>query len=309
VGRLGKLALTGAMTSNMDTKMNDIDTAALGSRPADARDPVTRKDADAPRKEEKQENFFVFLLKLVVLVVVFRSFIFSPFNIPSESMLPRLLNGDYLLASKWSYGFSKYSLPFSVPLIPGRIFASQPDRGDIVIFKAPPGNDVDYIKRVIGLPGDTVQVRDGQVFLNGKPIPKKRIANFILPLTPNTRCYAIEFETQTPDGRMACAYPQFQETLPEGKSYNVLDLGTQPQDDTQTFKVPADHLFLMGDNRDNSLDSRFPAIEGEGIGLVPQANLVGRAAVMMFSTDGGAEWIKPWTWFTAARWSRIGGTF
>jgi len=242
-------------------------------------------------------------------VVVFRSFIFSPFNIPSESMLPRLLNGDYLLASKWSYGFSKYSMPFSLPLIPGRIFASQPDRGDIVIFKAPPGNDTDYIKRVIGLPGDTVQVRNGQVFLNGKGILKQRVDNFLLPLTPNTHCYAVEFETQLPDGSLACSYPQFKETLPEGKSYNVLDLGTQPQDDTIVFKVPADHLFLMGDNRDNSLDSRFPAIEGAGIGLVPQANLVGKAAVMMFSTNGGAEWLKPWTWFTAARFSRIGGTF
>ncbi|VWX55108.1 Signal peptidase I [Novosphingobium sp. 9U] len=302
--------LTGAMASNMDSLMTDTHNLAddqligqpLGAQPVGA-------PAAPPKQEEKQENFFVFLFKLVVLVVVFRSFIFSPFNIPSESMLPRLLNGDYLLASKWSYGYSKYSLPFSLPLIPGRIFASQPDRGDVVIFKAPPGNDVDYIKRVIGLPGDTVQVRGGQVFLNGKAVPKQRVGNFILPLTPNTRCYAIEFETQTPDGSMACSYPQFRETLPEGKSYNVLDLGTQPQDDTQVFKVPAGHLFLMGDNRDNSLDSRFPAIEGEGIGIVPQANLVGKASVMMFSTDGGAEWIKPWTWFTAARWSRIGGTF
>jgi signal peptidase I len=294
------------MASNMDGNMNDTEHAALGSQPLSS--PATGSPEVAP-KEEKQENFFVFLIKLIVLVVVFRSFIFSPFNIPSESMLPRLLNGDYLLASKWSYGFSKYSLPFSVPLIPGRIFASQPNRGDIVIFKAPPGNDVDYIKRVIGLPGDTVQVRGGQVFLNGKPVPKQRVADFVLPLTPNTRCYAVEFEIQLPDGSLACSYPQFKETLPEGKSYNVLDLGTQPQDDTIVFKVPADHLFLMGDNRDNSLDSRFPAIEGEGIGLVPQANLVGKAAVMMFSTDGGAEWLKPWTWFTAARPSRIGGTF
>jgi signal peptidase I len=292
------------MASNMDSLMTD--THNLAAEPKGAAQPV---DAGAPEKKKEEENFFVFLFKLVVLVVVFRSFIFSPFNIPSESMLPRLLNGDYLLASKWSYGFSRYSLPFSLPLIPGRIFASQPDRGDIVIFKAPPGNDVDYIKRVIGLPGDTVQMRGGQVFLNGKAIPKQKVGNFILPLTPNTRCYAVEFETQLPDGRMACSYPQFRETLPEGKSYNVLDLGLQPQDDTMAFKVPADHLFLMGDNRDNSLDSRFPAVEGEGIGIVPQANLVGKAAVMMFSTDGGAEWLKPWTWFTAARFSRIGGTF
>ena len=296
------------MVGNMDTTMSDIDTAVSPVPPIGAAQP-TGTTVPGGKKEEKQESFFVFIIKLVVLVVVFRSFIFSPFNIPSESMLPRLLNGDYLLASKWSYGFSRYSLPFSLPLIPGRIFASQPDRGDIVIFKAPPGNHTDYIKRVIGLPGDTVQVRAGQVFLNGKAVPRQRVANFVLPLTPNTRCYALEFETQLPDGQIACSYPQFHETLPEGKSYNVLDLGPQPQDDTDPIRVPEGHMFLMGDNRDNSLDSRFPAIEGQGIGIVPQENLVGKASVMMFSTDGGAEWLKPWTWFTAARWSRIGGTF
>jgi signal peptidase I len=224
-------------------------------------------------------------------------------------MLPRLLDGDYLFATKWSYGYSKYSLPFSLPLIPGRVFASQPERGDVVIFKAPPGNQVDYIKRVIGLPGDEVQVKGGQVWLNGKAIPKQRIADFVVPVSPNTHCYAPEFERMTEDGHMVCHYPQFRETLPSGKSYNVLDLGQTPQDDTGVFIVPEDHMFLMGDNRDNSLDSRFPAIEGEGIGLVPQGNLVGKAAVMMFSTDGSSEWLKPWTWFTAARWSRIGGTF
>ncbi|MDE8654381.1 signal peptidase I [Novosphingobium album (ex Liu et al. 2023)] len=273
--------------------------------PAPAKEPP----ADHAEPEEKQENFLVFLLKLVVIVLVFRSFIFSPFNIPSESMLPRLENGDYLLASKWSYGFSKYSLPFSVPLIPGRILASQPTRGDIAIFKAPPGNDVDYIKRVIGLPGDRIQVRGGQLFINGKAVPKRRIGDFLLPVSANTRCYAIQFEATLPDGSSVCRYPQFRETLPGGKSYNVLDLGQTPQDDTEVYAVPQGHLFLMGDNRDNSLDSRFPAVEGQGIGIVPQENLVGKASVMMFSTDGGSEWLKPWTWFTSARWSRIGGTF
>ncbi|CDO38013.1 MULTISPECIES: signal peptidase I [Novosphingobium] len=277
---------------------------------SDAAKPAIDSTAKKPAAaEKKDEGFFSFLFWLVLAVVVLRSFIISPFNIPSESMLPRLLTGDYLFATKWSYGYSKYSLPFSLPLIPGRIFASQPERGDVVIFKAPPGNDVDYIKRVIGLPGDEIQIRSGQVFINGKAVPKQRLDDFILPVSPNTDCYAPEFETTDKDGKPVCHYPQFRETLPNGKSYNVLDLGTTPQDDTGVYIVPEDHLFLMGDNRDNSMDSRFPAVEGQGIGIVPQGNLVGKAAIMMFSTDGSAEWIKPWTWFTAARWSRIGGTF
>jgi signal peptidase I len=271
--------------------------------------PAKAEPASAPVPVKKDENLFVFLIKLALIVAVFRSFIFSPFNIPSESMLPRLENGDYLLAAKWPYGYSKYSLPFSVPLIPDRLFAGQPERGDIVIFKAPPTDDVDYIKRVIGLPGDQIQVKAGQLLLNGKPVPKQRVADFEIAVSPNTRCYLPQFEARSEGGDAVCRYPQFRETLPGGRSYTVLDLGQTPQDDTAPYLVPEGHLFLMGDNRDNSLDSRFPAVAGQGIGIVPQANLVGRSAVMMFSTDGSAEWIKPWTWFTAARWNRIGGTF
>lgn len=276
------------------TEAADAASAAPGAKPA------------AP--PQKDESFFAFLAWLVLGVLILRSFIISPFNIPSESMLPRLLTGDYLFATKWSYGFSKYSLPFSVPLIPGRILASQPDRGDVVIFKAPPGNDVDYIKRVIGLPGDEIQMRGGQVWLNGKAIPKVKVADFVVPVSPNTDCGPGFDSTDTgkPGGVPVCRYPQFRETLPGGKTYTVLDMGQTPQDDTGVFIVPEDHMFLMGDNRDNSMDSRFPAIEGAGIGIVPQENLVGKASVMMFSTDGSSEWIKPWTWFTAARWSRIG---
>ena len=263
----------------------------------------------AARPEKKEESLFVFLIKLALIVAVFRSFIFSPFNIPSESMLPRLVNGDYLLAAKWPYGYSKYSLPFSVPLIPGRLFAAQPERGDIVILKAPPGNDVDYIKRVIGLPGDQIQMKGGQLWLNGKPVTKRKVADFEIAVSPNTHCYLPQFEATRADGTAVCRYPQYRETLPGGRAYTVLDLGQTPQDDTPPTIVPEAHLFLMGDNRDNSLDSRFPAVADQGIGIVPQANLVGRASIMMFSTDGSAEWIKPWTWFTAARWDRIGGTF
>ena len=261
------------------------------------------------KKQKKEDSFPVFLLKLALVVGIFRSFFFSPFNIPSESMLPRLQNGDYLLAAKWPYGYSKYSLPFSVPLIPGRIFASQPKRGDVVIFKAPPTDDVDYIKRVIGLPGDTVQMIGGQLMLNGKPVPKQRVADFEIAVSPNTNCLALQFEARGKDGAAVCRYPRYRETLPGGKSYEVLDVGVTPQDTTPPVVVPEGHVFLMGDNRDNSMDSRFPAVEGAGIGIVPQANLVGRASIMMFSTDGGAAWLLPWTWFTAARWDRLGGTF
>jgi len=259
--------------------------------------------------EKKEENFFVFLIKLVAIVLVIRSFVFAPFNIPSESMLPRLENGDYLLAAKWPYGISRYSLPLSLPLIPGRILPHQPERGDVVIFKAPPTNDVDYIKRVIALPGDQVQMIDGQLWLNGKAVPKVRVDDAVVPVSGNTRCYSSVFETTDPSGKRLCHYPRFRETLPEGRSYYVLDLGQTPQDNTPPIMVPDDALFLMGDNRDNSMDSRFAAVPGGGIGLVPQENLVGRATIMMFSTDGTASWFKPWTWFTAARWSRIGGTF
>ena len=274
-----------------------------------APEPLAAEPATPAKPKKKEDSFLVFLIKLALVVGIFRSFIFSPFNIPSESMLPRLENGDYLLAAKWPYGYSKYSLPWSVPLIPGRIFASAPNRGDVVIFKAPPGNDVDYIKRVIGLPGDTIQMRGGQLVINGQPVPKQRIADFEIAVTGNTQCIAPQFEAVGAGGQAVCHYPRFRETLPEGRSYEVLDLFNTPQDDTQAIVVPEGDVFLMGDNRDNSMDSRFPAVEGGGIGLVPQANLVGRASVMMFSTNGGAQWLLPWTWFSAARWDRIGGTF
>jgi signal peptidase I len=288
----------------MDATMSQPPLEPAANEPA----PVTPTAAEPVKPAKKEDNFFVFLLKLVVIVAVFRSFFFSPFNIPSESMLPRLENGDYLLAAKWPYGFSKYSLPFSLPLIPGRIFPHAPERGDVVILKHPV-DKVDYIKRVIGLPGDTVQMVGGVLVLNGIPVPKVRVADFEIPVSPNTHCRFMQYQATRADGTAVCRYPQFRETLPGGRSYNVLDLGMYPQDDTPPVVVPADSIFLMGDNRDNSMDSRFPAVAGEGIGIVPQKNLVGRATIMMFSTDGSASWLKPWTWFTAARWHRIGGTF
>ena len=280
-------------------------------------------ESDAKVKSSGQEwrEYGVFLLKLAVFMFVLRSFIISPFNIPSESMQPRLLIGDYLLVSKWPYGYSKFSLPFNLPFIPNRIFANQPEAGDVVVFKAPPSQRDDYIKRVIGLPGDVVQMIDGTLSINGKAVPKKRIADLILPVSPNMKdaaalegtpyaCWRPEFEEDAGNGGTQCRYPRYTETLPNGRSYNILDLSnSEPGDNTQAFVVGEGQVFLMGDNRDRSSDSRFEAKEGGAIGIVPQENLVGRALVTVFSTDGSARWLLPWTWFGAARWERIGKGF
>ncbi|AGH47976.1 signal peptidase I [Sphingomonas sp. MM-1] len=255
-----------------------------------------------------------FLLTLLILAVLLRSLVVAPFNIPSESMLPRLLVGDYLFVAKWPYGYSRYSFPFGLAPIDGRIPSGAPDRGDVVVFKTPSDNSTDYIKRVIGLPGDIIQIRGGQIILNGTPVPRVRVADFIDPVTPNSPCRPEPglniVEETAADGNRICRYQRYRETLPNGRSYDVLDLGNVPfADDTPTYVVPQGHYFLMGDNRDRSADSRYPAQVDGAIGMVPSENIVGRALVMFFSTDGSAEWLKPWTWPGAVRWSRLGGGF
>ncbi|MFM9976979.1 MAG: signal peptidase I [Sphingomonadaceae bacterium] len=270
----------------------------------------TDRPAPAPAKPAKSEtrDFLEFLLKLGIFVFILRSFIFAPFSIPSESMVPRLLVGDYLVVSKWSYGYSRHSFPFSIPLIPGpgRLFESLPERGDVVVFKQPPNNDVDFIKRVIGLPGDMIEVRGGQIVINGTAVPKQRLPDFVFAETPTMRCYGPQFAESGSDGKRRCRYPRFRETLPGGRTYDVLDIGPREADDTQVYVVPAGNILTLGDNRDNSADSRF---EAGGYGFVPLENLVGKAQVTVFSTDGTANWLLPWTWFTAARWQRIGEGF
>ncbi len=270
---------------------------------------VTAPAPAARPPKSAARDFVEFLVKLMIGVVLIRSLVVQTFSIPSESMLPRLMVGDYLLVEKWPYGFSRYSFPFAPPLFAGRVMARLPERGDVVVFKAPPGNHTDYIKRVIGLPGDSIQVRGGQVFLNGRAVPKQRIDDFVATVTPNSPCFAPEFSEAAADGSTRCRYPRFRETLPGGRRYDVLDIGATDADDTGVFIVPADHLFMMGDDRDRSADSRFSAIEGGGIGMVPVENLVGRAWLSVFSTDGSAVWYFPWTWFSATRWQRIGETF
>jgi signal peptidase I len=266
--------------------------------------------ASASQQPPREENIFAFLAKLIIVVLVLRIFIFAPFSIPSESMLPGLVNGDYLVAAKWPYGFSRYSVPYGLPIIPGRVLASQPHRGDVVIFKAPPTNKEDWIKRVIGLPGDAIQMKGGVLYINGVAVPKTRIEDFEIAISPNTSCYRPVFEARNAAGQPVCHYPQFNEVLPgdngrPAKTIRVLDLGEFEQDNTGVFIVPEGKLFLMGDNRDNSADSRF-SYERGGIEFVPQENLVGRASIMIWSTDGSANWFLPWTWVTALRGHRIG---
>ena len=256
-----------------------------------------------------------FILFVALLALGLRSFVVMPRSIPSESMMPRLLVGDYLLVAKWPYGWSRFSFPWAPPGPHGRLFGKAPTRGDVVVFRAPPNDSEDYIKRLIGLPGDRVQMRHGVLWLNGKAVPKRRIADFSVPIAANTECSVIA-NVQVPygadadaEGRPTCRFPRYRETLPNGVSYDVLDQGETPQDDTPVITVPAGHYFLMGDNRDMSADSRFAAVAGGGIGMVPAENLEGRAILTIFSVDGSARLLDPTTWLSAIRPSRIGHGF
>jgi len=249
-----------------------------------------------------------FVVTVAILAWVFRSFVFAPFSIPSGSMLPTLYIGDYLVVEKWPYGFSRYSFPFSFPPFEGRLLSHLPKRGDVVVFVPPGSEGEDYVKRVIGLPGDTVEVRAGHVILNGKPAGLGDPHAVSIPLSPNSPCRHITQQgvSLTDGQRTACLYRSYRETLPNGASYRIFDqVADGVADNFPRTVVPTGHLFLMGDNRDDSLDSRFSEAEG-GIGPVPIENLVGRATRLFWSTDGSANYLKPWTWFSALRRERIG---
>ncbi|NJC06918.1 signal peptidase I [Sphingomonas kaistensis] len=240
------------------------------------------------------------LLVILVLAWILRSLIAAPFSIPSGSMLPGLYIGDYLLVSKWNYGYSRASFLFGFPPIEGRLLAKLPERGDVVVFRGPAGNDV--IKRVIGLPGDSVGTVGGRVILNGQPLATRPVGAIGIPVSPNSPCRAVQPRVQGND----CLFTAFRETLPGGKSYVVLDQIDNPVvDEFAPAQVPAGHVFLMGDNRDDSADSRVPPEMG-GMGMIPIESLVGKAQTTFWSTDGSASWLLPWTWFSAARWDRIG---
>jgi signal peptidase I len=226
------------------------------------------------------------LVYAIIIALFIRTFFYEPFNIPSASMVPTLLVGDYLFVAKFSYGYSRYSFPFGLPLFSGRVFFHEPQRGDVAVFKLPANPSVDYIKRIIGLPGDTVQMKHGQLYIDDQVVPRES----------TDRC-------ADPDDPRAAAYQQYLETLPNGVKHCIIKLGDERfLDNTPQFKVPPDHYFMMGDNRDNSADSRDPT---SGVGYVPAENLVGRAQFIFFSTNGFADWWEVWKWPFTVRYGRL----
>jgi len=237
---------------------------------------------------EKKQSSFAETVKVIIqallLALVIRSFLFQPFSIPSGSMIPTLLVGDYLFVSKYAYGCSRYSIPFSPNLFSGRIWSSEPKRGDIAVFRLPSNPKVDYIKRVIGLPGDRVQMIGGVLHINGEAVKRERVGVF------------------EGDTRASSSFPAqiYRETLPNGISYDTLDRTPNSiGDNTREFLVPAGHFFMMGDNRDNSVDSRLD------VGFVPLENFVGRAEIIFFSIGGGASPLEIWKWPTDLRVGRL----
>ena len=275
-------------------------------------DTPAAEDSSAPQdKSDSGWSTVRFFVLLALMAWALRSFIVAPFSIPSGSMLPTLYIGDYLLVAKWPYGYSRYSYPFGVPAYDGRIFARPPRRGDVAVFRHPEA-EVDLIKRVIGLPGDTVEVRGGKLLLNSRPVARAPLPPVKVPVSANSPCRAVPPAPPQVDqrnGEPVCLYRAFRETLPGGPSYITLDqVGGGAADDFGPVIVPAGHVFMMGDNRDDSLDSRFGAERG-GIGMVPIDHLIGRAMVTFWSTDGSSSYINPLSWFQALRAGRIGNAY
>lgn len=222
----------------------------------------------------------------VIIALVVRTFIYEPFNIPSGSMVPTLLVGDYLFVSKYSYGYSKHSLPCSAPLFDGRVFNDKPERGDVAVFKLPKDNKTDYIKRIIGYPGDKIQTRDGRLYINSRIVEREKVDEYVV---------------RDKDGS-AIRFSKYIETLPNGYKHPIIEYSDSSlYDNTGVFLVPPKHYFVMGDNRDNSTDSR----DNAKVGFVPVENLVGRAEVLFYSNDGSARWWEFWKWPMSIRFHRL----
>ncbi len=285
-----------------------VAAGAAGAAAASSKSPVWSDSGDAPfedvdatpvyargkkgRKKGKSggnETFEIIKTIFFALLIAFvlRVLLFQPFTIPSASMEPNLLEGDYIVVSKWSYGYSKHAIPFSPPVFEGRIFEQQPERGDIVVFKLPSNNQTDYIKRLVGLPGDRVQMINNVLHINGEP--------------------ARDVVISDADAENMYGMPviKARETLPGGRTFNIQDYGPGNQaDDTPVFEVPEGYYFMMGDNRDNSVDSRY-GVNENGVGLVPAENLIGKAEIILFSWSPGASLWNPVSWFSKVRPSRF----
>lgn len=221
-----------------------------------------------------------------LIAIGIRTVAFEPFNIPSGSMIPTLQIGDYLFVSKFSYGYSRYSLPFSPPLFSGRIFGRLPDRGDVAVFKYPRDPSIDYIKRIVGLPGDRLQMKGGQLFINGTQVARVDAGT----------------DVAEDEKGIGTQLKRYMETLPGGREHYILKASdNEPLDNTVEYKVPEGYVFAMGDNRDNSSDSRVM----NSVGFIPVDNLVGRAEFIFFSIDPTASWLQPWLWPQEIRWNRL----
>ncbi len=284
---------------------------------ASAAEPAAPPVEEKPAEEKKDKGSAVWreikgLFWVLLAVLAFHSFIAKPFYIPSESMMPGLLTGDRLVVTKYPYGWSWVSPSFHIfPHVEGRVFGRLPERGDIVIV-TPPGTRTDYIKRVIGLPGDTLQMVNGTLIINGRPVKRQAEAPDMIPVDVNSPCGSerdpalYDFRVRGPDGKSYCRVPIVRETLPSGRTYETVELGRSSEDNFGPIRIPANHLWLMGDNRDDSADSRVPEWQGGLGGPVPSENIGGRAEFITFSLDGTTQWWNPLTWFEAFRSGRAG---
>jgi signal peptidase I len=249
---------------------------------------LTRKQIDSMQKNKSGGIGETIKTVVYAVVIAFgvRTFAYEPFNIPSGSMIPTLLVGDYLFVSKFSYGYSRYTVAFGAPVFDGRVLYTKPERGDVAVFKLPRDNKTDYIKRIIGLPGDRIQMIGGILHINGEAVKRERVEDFV---------------TTDQFGRQV-RVAQYVETLPNGRKHRIIEESdTGSLDNTQVYTVPEDHFFAMGDNRDNSLDSRVSSM----VGFVPVENLVGRAEFLFFSIDEGSSFWEFWKWPWAVRFGRI----
>lgn len=255
-----------------------------------AEKPQSEKQAAKLRDKEEISELAKTVVIALLLALIIRTLFFEPFNIPSGSMLPTLKVGDYLFVSKTAYGYSQYSFPFGMASFEGRYMDggedNKPKRGDVVVFKLPTDNHTDYIKRIVGLPGERVQVIAGRLYINGEVVEREPVG-FIQQVGSDYRNVTVT---------------EYLETLPGGIVHRIYEVSDNEHlDNTKEYRIPEDHYFVMGDNRDNSQDSRVQSL----VGFVPYENLVGRADILFFSVDEKAKLLMPWTWFGSVRFNRI----